>query len=187
MDTFNFQGQVAKWMHHTFPASVVRDKDERAARMLEEALELAQASELSLVEVYQLVEYVFSRAKGTVEKEVGDVALTLAALCHAHDISLAHTQSAVLAENWAKADKIREKQATKPEGILPAAFFGSLSEKYQADIKIFRMKLADVNHALLQPEAMKCHKLRGKLRMQSGGYTSAIRNLEYLISLEHLE
>lgn len=55
----------------------------RIQRFLEEATELAQASDLDEETVHKLVSYVYSRPKGLISQEIGGVMVTLAVLCEA--------------------------------------------------------------------------------------------------------
>jgi hypothetical protein len=117
-----YQDRVTRWLKACFGDSVATDRTERSHRFLEEALELVQACGCTEAEARQLVRYVYSRPEGEVKQEVGGVAVTLAALCHAQGIDL-ETAS------WAEVERIeqpeimkriRVKQATKPKvGPLP--------------------------------------------------------------------
>ena len=65
------------------------DIPERVARFFEEAIELAQAFNMSPDDMNALVERQRSRPAGKPEQEVGGVAVTLASLCCVADIDLA--------------------------------------------------------------------------------------------------
>lgn len=118
-----FQDQVASWMAMCFGPEVSADKKERAFRFLEEALELAQASGVSRGEAGLQLTYTYNRPEGKVEDEVGQVLLTLAALCNAHALNLGEQSWQALYSAWARIDTIRAKWKSKPQrnGPLPGA------------------------------------------------------------------
>lgn len=115
------------WALETF-GSVAADQEERATRFLEEALELVHALDLDRARIEALIERVYRRPTGRVAREVGQVGVTLLALCERLGIS------ADLEElrEWARvtslpAKAMRERHATKAaEGIaLPIKEEGS--------------------------------------------------------------
>lgn len=110
-----FQHRVAAWMRECFGPSFQTDKTERVHRFVEEALELAQASECTKSEAYQLVDYVFNRPVGEPGQEVGGVMTTLAALCLTQGLDIAECRETELSRVWSKIDAIREKQDAKPK------------------------------------------------------------------------
>ena len=116
MPSGSFQQRVREWVVACFPTSSGLDVQERNHRFLEEALELAQANFCTKEEALELVEYVFGRAKGDVHQEVGGVLVTLAALCNATSIDMDDAAEKELDRNWSRIDRIRAKQATKPQG-----------------------------------------------------------------------
>lgn len=117
----DFQGRVYEWLKSCFGHAISMNKTERSHRFLEEALELAQATDVSLMEALQLTVYVYGRPVGERYQEIGGVAITLAALCEAHDIYLDRAAEDELVRVWGKIDKIRAKQKAKPK-------FGPLAE-----------------------------------------------------------
>ena len=110
-----FQTRVAPWMDVTFGAMISGDKEERAHRFLEEALELVQSTGTTASEAHQLVDYVFDRPAGETHQEVGGVMVTLAALCLAHALDMHEAGETELARVWTKVEQIRAKQAAKPK------------------------------------------------------------------------
>ena len=114
-----FQHQVANWMYACFGTEITADKKERNHRFLEEALELVQSRGCTKEEAQMLVEYVFARPVGQEEQELGGVMLTLAALANTSELELLQSGQKELIRCWNKIDKIRQKQATKPQGPLP--------------------------------------------------------------------
>ncbi|AWN47205.1 hypothetical protein DK419_13485 [Methylobacterium terrae] len=110
-----FQQRVDPWLIACFGEEVARDKQERAHRFLEEALELVQAAGCTAHEAHQLVAYVYGRPAGEMAQEVGGVMTTLAAFCLAHGLDMHEAGETELARIWTKVEKIRAKQAAKPK------------------------------------------------------------------------
>ena len=118
----SFQNRVDPWLIACFGAVIARDKQERAHRFLEEALELVQAAGCTAHEAHQLVDYVYGRPAGEMAQEVGGVMTTLAAFCLAHGLDMHEAGEAELARIWTRVEKIRAKQAAKPKhSPLPEA------------------------------------------------------------------
>lgn len=117
MKLHNYQLQVGEWLTECFGQQIANDQKERGFRFGEEALELIQALDVTKEEALALVEYVYGRPKGETYQEVGGVMVTLASLCHASGLSLEYCAVAELERIKAPAimDKIRSKQATKPQ------------------------------------------------------------------------
>jgi len=116
----SYQDDVNDWMQRCFGPEISADKQERAFRFLEEALELGQALNVTREEALTLVEYVFGRDIGAPHQEVGGVQVTLAALCNAIDLNMEMCGVAELARCETKIDKIRAKHAAKPVGVRTA-------------------------------------------------------------------
>lgn len=112
---FPFQLKVLPWLMECFGPQGDACKKGRAHRFLEEAIELAQASECTAEEAHQLVDYVYGRPVGEFSQEVGGAMLTLAALCLAHNEDMLQCGETELARVWTIVDKIRAKNAAKPE------------------------------------------------------------------------
>ncbi len=111
----SFQSAVDRWMQACFGFVISRDRTERNHRFLEESLGLVQACGCTSSEAHQLVDYVFGRAVGEREQEVGGVKVTLAALCSAYGINMDDCGERELFRIWTKVDQIRAKQAAKPK------------------------------------------------------------------------
>lgn len=112
----SFQRSVDKWLTACFSAAVRGDRKERTHRFLEEALELAQANGCSREHVEMLVDYVYSRPVGQVDREVGGTMVTLASLCSTLRIDMEQAGYEELDRNWNRIEAIRQKQASKPQG-----------------------------------------------------------------------
>lgn len=117
MKLHEYQIQVGDLILRCFGREIANDQKERGFRFGEEALELIQALDVTKEEALQLVDYVYSRPKGEAYQEVGGVMVTLASMCQAQGLSLEYCALAELAriKDPAIMDKIRAKQATKPQ------------------------------------------------------------------------
>ena len=115
MAELSFQDRIQPWMLECFGPEIAADTTERNHRFIEEALELVQACGATASECHQLVDYVFGRAEGEKDQEVGGVMVTLAALCLAHKLDMHDAGERELEEIWLKADQIRAKHAAKPQ------------------------------------------------------------------------
>lgn len=67
---------------------VAGERLERAARLVEEAIELAQAEGLSIETVQRIAARAYSRPAGGTLKEIGQVAITLEALAENLSVNL---------------------------------------------------------------------------------------------------
>jgi hypothetical protein len=74
----NYVQQLAHdWAKRCFGAAVVENSQERAARVLEEAIELYQSEGGTLSHVYKTGDYVFGRPVGEPRQEAAGVGMTL--------------------------------------------------------------------------------------------------------------
>lgn len=80
------QIRITNWVIEAFGERCMAPK-ERAARLLEEAVELAQSEGLTIPEVRALIEHIYSKPCGTASQEVGNIAVTLLAYCGATGFS----------------------------------------------------------------------------------------------------
>jgi NTP pyrophosphatase (non-canonical NTP hydrolase) len=112
----SFQQRVEAWFAACFPSTAKSDSLERTHRFLEEALELCQASGCSKEDAAALVNYVYGRPVGELNREVGGVLVTLAAYCSSAGVEMTSAGEEELARNWQRIAIIRQKQATKPPG-----------------------------------------------------------------------
>ncbi len=118
----SFQYRVSRWMQACFGPEIANDKKERIYRFIEEALELAQAMDVTPEEINQLIKYTYDRPKGEVEQEIGGVCVTLNALANALNgreasapVSIEYCQEREIERCWQNIDKIREKHKKKPK------------------------------------------------------------------------
>jgi len=110
--TLNFNVAAAEtwnWLTKTFPREVCFSKEERGLRLLEEALELAQATGVNAEKAQQLLAGVYARPAGNVTEEVGDVLNTLLALSARYKIDLTGQHEKTLKRNWDNKAVIAQK------------------------------------------------------------------------------
>ena len=112
-----FQEAVNRWAKECFGPTIAMNKAERNYRFIEESLELVQACGMTKEEVLKMVEYVFSRDKGSIGEEVGGTMITLAQLCTANNISLPQEMIRELNKVKEKRLKISHKYWTKKAGL----------------------------------------------------------------------
>lgn len=112
------QKRVIAWAWATF-GDIALNRDERAARLVEEAIEVCQAESVAQDVVHRLVDRVYSRPVGDLGREIGGVAMTLAALAENAGYS-------VEAEAQRELDRVM--------GLSPAHFAAKHAEKVAAGV-----------------------------------------------------
>lgn len=110
-----FQAKARAWMRACFGEDALVARSTRAKRFTEEAIELAQACDLTEDQVIQIVKYVYNRPVGGRVDETGGTLITLACLCASYGIDMDMAAEGILAGCWQRIDRIREKNAAKPE------------------------------------------------------------------------
>lgn len=83
----NRQWVVLDWARRCFTNAPVDDAHERALRFIEEAAELTQAIGLPIEHVNRVVDHVYGKPVGELQREVGGVGVTLLALCEVLKLS----------------------------------------------------------------------------------------------------
>lgn len=83
----DFQATIGLWCEDMFGEQCAKDPKERGLRLLEEALEAAQAVNVSREDAHKLVDYVFGRPTGELPQEISGVLVTVLALAEAAGIS----------------------------------------------------------------------------------------------------
>lgn len=114
----SFQSRVLPWLQACFSSEVLSDKLERGDRLLEETVELLQSTGYPRERIAALVDYVYDRPSGDVNKEVGGVMVTLAAFCVSTGVDMhteAETELARISQP-AMMLRIQAKHASKPTG-----------------------------------------------------------------------
>ena len=76
IDLDDRQRKLVKWGSECFGAEHMADRKVRALRLLEEAIELAQAAEVPEEQCSKLAAYVYSRPAGTALQELGGIGVT---------------------------------------------------------------------------------------------------------------
>lgn len=136
MADLSFQQRVGVWVQQAFGTVLRYNQKQRSQRFLEEALELAQANDLSKQDALDLVDYTYGRPVGVAAQEVGGVMITLAALCDASEINMVQEGEKELTRinDPAIMAKIQAKQATKPaNSSLPGRTPVEASEKFKIE------------------------------------------------------
>jgi NTP pyrophosphatase (non-canonical NTP hydrolase) len=81
------QKTVADWCAAAFGIDHASSLPQRGIRLVEEAIEAAQAAGCERAMVHKLVDYVFDRPAGTIAQELGGVGVTALALAQAAGLS----------------------------------------------------------------------------------------------------
>lgn len=95
------QSNLGQWVARTFGARLRADRHERAMRLLEEAVEVAQAEGVRPDEVERLVAHVYAKPAGDARSEAGAVGVTWLAYCDAVGAPAADLLEAELARVYA--------------------------------------------------------------------------------------
>lgn len=82
------QQYVWSWLERTFPEGVRVSREERALRLLEEALEFAQAAGIPAVQAKLLADMVYSKPTGDPDEEVVDALVCVLAAATQANIDL---------------------------------------------------------------------------------------------------
>jgi hypothetical protein len=115
------QSRVTAWVREVFTNKEAEDVQERALRMAEEALELAQACEVDAATLHRLVDYVFSRPVGKPEKEIAGTMVTVYALAAALgvDAQMMFENELVRIQTPEVIERCRRRQHEKREALAP--------------------------------------------------------------------
>jgi hypothetical protein len=92
--TLTIQQLIGDWVLRCFGELSFKNGSERSRRVLEEAIELAQACDLPLEKVIELAHYVYGRPVGEVPQELAGLSMTLLALAESYGLDLAQIQKA---------------------------------------------------------------------------------------------
>ena len=105
IDARNGRQKIAiAWACRAFTAKVARNGIERSMRFFEESAELVQAVGLTREQCDAILDRVFARPRGNVEKEIGDAGLTLITLAEAEGFSADECEARTLAHVQSKPD-----------------------------------------------------------------------------------
>lgn len=94
------------WAIDIFGAKVATDRKERARRMLEEAMELAQAEGLTAIEQARIADRVWRRTPGHLWQEIGQLQMTLD--CLAANVGVSADEQAEL--EFARVQRITKEE-----------------------------------------------------------------------------
>lgn len=110
-----FQNRAFLWAEGVFDHDVIHDPAERGRRVLEEALELAQALGVSDYDARTLMAHIYTRTPGQPGTEIGDVMVALAVAATQQNITLEAAGEHALARCITRgADEILERHKRKP-------------------------------------------------------------------------
>jgi len=117
-----------EWAVRTF-GPVARNRDERALRLLEEAIEFAQAEGVSLDVVTRQVQATYAKPPGDPRKELRAVAMTL----HAAAENRGTTIEDAVAEEFERVLQIPQEEWDRRHGVKAADGRANLSEVLHVD------------------------------------------------------
>jgi len=117
------QSRVTAWVCSTFGKEVAMNVPERALRIAEEAIELAQACGLEATVLHRLVDYVFSRPVGEAEQEVAGCMVTLYSVASALgvDADTAFETELARIQRPEIVERCQRRQAEKRAAMLGCA------------------------------------------------------------------
>ena len=108
------QRRVCDWLRERYGIGVLLDRRERAARVLEEAAELAQAEGVDLAQADRILVRAFTRPIGEPEQEGAGVGVTLLAWAAAAEVDLERiTRAEVERIEGLSVEHCRRKHAEK--------------------------------------------------------------------------
>lgn len=114
--THHFQRLVGTWLKMAFGPDERFKRGERAARYLEESLELAQAIGLSEGKALALVKQVYAKPPGDVRQEIGGAYTTLLAVGFACEENVGEAGYQELLRAFERIEEIRERNKLKVRG-----------------------------------------------------------------------
>lgn len=82
------QSRLYNWCYETFGQAVANSPNERAARVVEEAIELAQAIGVDRKMIDAIADRVYSRPFGDIKQEIAGTAFTLDVLAFLFDVNV---------------------------------------------------------------------------------------------------
>lgn len=109
------QEQVASWIKETLGEDAASNGQERVLRLVEEAIELAQALDINVETLIRLILYVYAREPGKPAQEIAGCMVTLygaasALSVDAHEVFAAELQRIHTPEVM---ERVRRRQAEK--------------------------------------------------------------------------
>lgn len=80
------QNNVLDWVRRAFGEHCASDLEERGSRLLEEAIEAAQACDVERDKAHLLVDHIYSRPAGELWQEIGGTMITIHALAECAEL-----------------------------------------------------------------------------------------------------
>lgn len=117
---YAFQERIQQWLGKVFDAQTRNSVQERALRLCEEAIELAQALGTNQQQLHKLIDYVYDRPVGSVGQEIAGTMVTLVAVacaagCDLEGVTLAEADRI---ERPEIIKKIQDRQAEKRAALM---------------------------------------------------------------------
>jgi hypothetical protein len=115
LDVVTSEARISNWLQSVLGTEVRTNLRERASRIVEEAIELAQVEGVDKEQVQRIVERVYSRPVGVASQEIAGIQVCVLAYTDAADIDLAKVTNDEITriEDPALIEKIRAKHAAK--------------------------------------------------------------------------
>lgn len=112
---YKIRDEVSSWLIDTWNVNYLMNRRERGMRMAEEALELAQCSDVTREEAHALVDQVFDKpTEPNAGKEIAGCLVCLVAAAVAHDVNILSAYEEEKKHRWSNQAKIRAKHKNKP-------------------------------------------------------------------------
>lgn len=132
------------WCVDTFGQVIANSPVERGARLVEEAIETAQAVDVPMEMVLRIVRRVYNKPVGAIPQELGGVIVCWAIMVKALNLDPERIMDEALNDCWMRQSEIREKLAKKIEdGVSPSKNFNSVPPSPETVIEEARVSLSD--------------------------------------------
>ena len=114
------QPRIAAWVRKVFTEAEAQNAPERALRLVEEAIELAQACGVDRESLHRLVDYVLARPVGDPAQEVAGTMVTLYALAQAINVDAdeAFENEVSRIQQTEVIDRVRRRQHEKRAALV---------------------------------------------------------------------
>jgi len=115
--TTEHQKLVAEWIRQVLGEESASNGPERSLRLVEESVELAQVLGVGADEIHRLVDYVFSRPVGEVQREIAGCMVTLYGVASSVgvDVEYAFAKELMRIHQPEVIERVRRRQAEKRE------------------------------------------------------------------------
>lgn len=123
------QAKIGQWVQECFGPDQASSIEQRALRLMEEVVELAQVSNCNKQQLHHLIEYVYRRESGNQAQEIGGVALCLMAYGAAAELSIDACELQELNRVLSKSPEVfNVRNSEKNAAGLEAGFMGSYDQ-----------------------------------------------------------